>query len=30
LINGFHPERLLDIIYDREYIGTCIRTVSGS
>lgn len=30
LINGFHPERLLDIIYDREYIGTCIRMGSGS
>jgi isopentenyl phosphate kinase len=30
LINGFHPERILDIIYDRKYIGTCIRTSSGS
>lgn len=30
LINGFHPERILDIIHDREYIGTCIRTSSGS
>ena len=29
LINGFHPERILDIIHDREYIGTCIRTSSG-
>jgi len=30
LINGFHPERILDIIHDREYIGTCIRKGSGS
>jgi len=30
LINGFHPERILDIIHDREYIGTCIRMSSGS
>jgi isopentenyl phosphate kinase len=30
LINGFHPERILDIIHDREYIGTCIRMGSGS
>ena len=30
MINGFHPERILDIIHDREYIGTCIRTSSGS
>ena len=30
LINGFHPERILDIIHNREYIGTCIRMGSGS
>ena len=30
LINGFHPERILDIVYDRKYIGTCIRMGSGS
>ena len=30
LINGFHPERILDIIHDREYIGTCIRKDPGS
>ncbi|TVP40699.1 isopentenyl phosphate kinase [Candidatus Nitrosocosmicus arcticus] len=30
LINGFHPERILDIIHDRHYIGTCIRMRSGS
>ena len=30
LINGFHPERILDIIHEREYIGTCIRKGSGS
>jgi len=30
LINGFHPERILDIIHDRKYIGTCIRMGSGS
>lgn len=30
LISGLHPERILDIIHDREYIGTCIRMGSGS
>ncbi len=30
LINGFHPERILDIIHEREYIGTCIKMSSGS
>jgi isopentenyl phosphate kinase len=30
LINGFHPERILDIIHNREYIGTCIRMGTGS
>ncbi len=30
LINGFHPERILDIVHDREYIGTCIKMGSGS
>ena len=30
LINGFHPERILDIVHDRKYIGTCIRMGSGS
>ena len=30
LINGFHPERILDIIHDRKYIGTCIRKDPGS
>ncbi len=25
LVNGFKPERILDIINNRDYIGTCIR-----
>lgn len=25
LINGFHPERILDIIGNRDFIGTCIQ-----
>lgn len=25
LINGFHPKRILDIVQNRNYIGTCIR-----
>jgi isopentenyl phosphate kinase len=30
LINGFNPERILDMINEREYIGTCLRMGSGS
>jgi isopentenyl phosphate kinase len=25
LVNGFHPERLLDILNNRDFVGTCMR-----
>lgn len=30
LINGLRPERILDIVNDRDYVGTCIQLKSTS
>lgn len=30
LISGFNPERILDIVNNRDYVGTCIRLRSTS
>ena len=30
LISGFRPERILDIVNNRDYVGTCIALKSAS